>query len=239
MTNYTIYKENKYSHQQRVKKRAGLEATIETIKKLKNKEEYKIAFIEELKIIRMQATEFIKLYAWEKGRKPLINKKIKGDKNMTTILNRYGKLEIKSAYNQDFINEVKKLNGKWNSRKKIWIVDSNKETEVIELVKNVYNEDIEVLDIVELANELKIKEDTDQNYRNGKDEELKELLAKYSIEFEEINMYIDIMYALEDKENVLDFLYSIDDINEFWENKETKCNMDDNKVITAYENWSK
>ena len=63
MTNYTIYKENKYSHQQRVKKRAGLEATIETIKKLKNKEEYKIAFIEELKVIRMQATEFIKLYA--------------------------------------------------------------------------------------------------------------------------------------------------------------------------------
>ena len=158
---------------------------------------------------------------------------------MTTILNRYGKLEIKSAYNQDFINEVKKLNGKWNSRKKIWIVDSNKETEVIELVKNVYNEDIEVLDIVELANELKIKEDTDSNYRNGKDEELKELLAKYSIEFEEINMYIDIMYALEDKENVLDFLYSIDDINEFWENKETKCNMDDDKVITAYENWNK
>ena len=98
---------------------------------------------------------------------------------MTTILNRYGKLEIKSAYNQDFINEVKKLNGKWNSRKKIWIVDSNKESEVIELVKNVYNEEIEVLDIVELANELKIKEDTDLNYRNGKEKKERRHIGKW------------------------------------------------------------
>ena len=154
---------------------------------------------------------------------------------MTTVLRRYNKLEIKSAYNQEFIAEIKKLGGKWQPSTKIWKVEVNKATEVIELIKSIYNEEVEVLDIVELANELKIKEDTIEGYRNNNDEELKEILIKYDIEFREINWYIDALYSLENEGKVAEFLRNIDDVNNFWE----AGHLDDEKVIEAFKNWNK
>ena len=53
-----------------------------------------------------------------------------------------GKLEITTPYSSSFVTAIKKLGGKWNKDKKVWVVDEEFENKVNDLIIRIYNYDI-------------------------------------------------------------------------------------------------
>ena len=61
---------------------------------------------------------------------------------MFKIERKEGKLEITTPYSSSFVTAIKKLGGKWNKDKKVWVVDEEFENKVNDLIIRIYNYDI-------------------------------------------------------------------------------------------------
>lgn len=163
---------------------------------------------------------------------------------MTTVINKKNMLMISSSYNKDFITEIKKIGGKWNPENKTWNVDESKENEVLELIKNIYREEINVLNILKVINE-ELNLDTREKSIGTRDFYANEKLDYLHsvLELEEFRMYIklaNIMYKLKDKENRLEFVKTIEineNLEDYLDEKNGKYDLE--KIIKDYNEYNK
>lgn len=101
---------------------------------------------------------------------------------MFKIEKKDGKLETTTPYSSKFVTAIKKLGGKWNADKKVWIVDEEFEERVNKLIIKIYNHDMTGLEKV-ITVEYNAKDFYDGEditlgkritvYRPSRDEEVK------------------------------------------------------------------
>lgn len=65
-----------------------------------------------------------------------------------------GKLEVSSPFNSKFIALIKEQGGKWDARKKVWTVDEGRYQQLNDILKQVYDYDMEGVERVNVEIDL-------------------------------------------------------------------------------------